>query len=119
MIDTTQKMMDVKMKLADSMVGNGDELRMSVLKMMEKIEKWNEELELMMEEKRESNPIVGRVLEHAARSMGLTVPSTNRRTEDTLATVDSGLGRDTITTTGGTSKNDDENFVTSLLTNNE
>ena len=86
MIDTTQKMIDVKMNLVDSMVGNGmcDKLRMSVLKMMEKIEKWNEELELMMAEKRESNPIVGRVLEHAARSMGLTVPSTNRT--DTLAT---------------------------------
>ena len=110
MIDTTQKMMDVKMKLADSMVGNGDELRMSVLKMMEKIEKWNEELEIMMDEKHESNPIVGRVLKHAMHSMVLTVPSTNRRTEDTLATVDSGLG---------IAKNDDENFVTSLLTNNE
>jgi hypothetical protein len=121
MIDTTQKMIDVKMRLADSaMDGNemGDELRMSVFKMMEKIEKWNEEMEQMMEEKRESNPIVSRVLEHAARSMGLAVPSTNRRTEDTLATVDSGLGVATITTTGGTSKNDDENFVTSLLTNN-
>ena len=110
MIDTTQKMIDVKMTLlADSMVGNGmgDELRMSVFKMMEKIEKWNEEMERMMEEKRESNPIVGRVLEHAARSMGLVVPSTNRRTDDTLATVDSGLGVGaTITTTGGTSKND-------------
>jgi hypothetical protein len=57
MMDTTpKKMIGVKMKLADSMVGNGmgDELRMSVLKMMEKIEKWNEELELMMEEKHES-----------------------------------------------------------------
>ena len=75
MFDTTQKMIDVKMNLADSMVGNGmgDELRMSVLKMMEKIEKWNEELELMMAEKHESNPIVGRVLEHAAHSMGLNL----------------------------------------------
>ena len=101
MIDTTQKMIDVKMNLADSMVGNGmgDELRMSVLKMMERIEKWNEELELMMAEKRESNPIVGRVLEHAAHSMGLTVPIARMMT--------------------GTSKNDDENFVTSLLTNNK
>ena len=89
MIDTTQKMIDVKMRLADS-----------------------------MEEKRESNPIVGRVLEHAARSMGLAVPSTNGRTDDALATVDSGLGVATITTTGGTSKNDDKNFVASLLTNN-
>ena len=122
MMDTTQKMIDVKMKLADLMVGNGmgDELRMSVLNMMEKIEKWNEEMERMMEEKRESNPIVGRVLEHAARSMGLAVPSTNRRTDDTLKTVVSGLGgvATVTTTTGGTSKNDDENFVTSLLTNN-
>ena len=41
MIDTEQKMVDVKMKLADSMVGNGlgDELRMTVMKMMDKIEK--------------------------------------------------------------------------------
>ena len=110
LIDTTQKMIDVKMRLADSMEGNGmgDELRMSVFKMMEKIEKWNEEMERMMEEKWESNPIVGRVLEHAARSMGLAVPSTNRRTDVTLATVGSGLGVATITTTGGTSKNDDE-----------
>ena len=115
MIDTTQKMMDVKMKLADSMVGNGDELRMSVLKMMEKIEKWNEELELVIEEKRESNPIVGRVLEHAAHSMGLTAP-TNRT--DTLETVDS-LGLALHTKMTGNSKSDDENFVTSLLTNNE
>ena len=91
----------------------GDELRMSVFKMMEKIEKWNEEMERMMEEKRESNPIVGRVLEHAARSMGLVVPSTNRMTDDT-----SGLGVGATTTGGGTSKNDDENFVTSLLTKN-
>ncbi len=99
-------MIDVKMKLADSMVGNGmgDELRMSVLKMMEKIEKWNEELELMMAEKRESNPIVGRVLEHAVHSMGLTVPSTNRTA--TLATVNSGLELATMVT--GTSKNDDD-----------
>ena len=37
----------MKMRLADSMEGNGmgDELRMSVFKMMEKIEKWNEEME--------------------------------------------------------------------------
>ena len=56
------------------MVGNGmgDELRMSVLKMMEKIEKWSEELELMLTKKRESNPNVGWVLEHATRSMGFT-----------------------------------------------
>ena len=68
----------------------------------------------MMEEKRESNPIVGRVLEHAAHSMGLTVP-TNRT--DTLDTVDSGLEIPMKMT--GNSKNDDENFVTSLLTNNK
>jgi len=92
-------MIDMNMKLADSMVGNGmgDELRMSVLKMMEKIEKWNEELELMMDEKRVSNPIVGPVLEHTARSMGLTAPPTKRT--DTLETVNSlGLAIPTMTT---------------------
>ena len=98
MIDTTLKMIDVKMNLADSMVGNGrlgDDLRMSVLKMMEKIEKWNEELEVMMVEKRESNPIVGWVIEHAAHSMGLMLPSTNRT--------------DLAMMTTGVLKNDDEN----------
>ncbi len=118
MMDTTQKMIDVNMKLVDSMVGNGmgDELRMSVLKMMEKIEKWNEELELMMEEKRVSNPIVGWVLEHAAHSMGLTAPPTKRT--DTLETVNSlGLAIPMMMT--GNLKNDDDDFVTSLLTNDE
>jgi len=100
------------------MVGNGmgDELRMSVLKMMEKIEKWNEELELVMEKKRVSNPIVGRVLEHDARSMGLTAPPTKRT--DTLETVDS-LGSAIPTMTTGNSKNDDDDFVTSLLLTND
>ncbi len=119
MMDTTQKMVDMKMKLADSMVGNrmGDELRMSVLKMMEKIEKWNEELELMMEEKRVSNPIVGRVLEHAARSMGLTAPPTKRT--DTLETVDLlALGLELPTMTTDNSRNSDDGFVSSLPTNN-
>jgi hypothetical protein len=117
MIDTTQNMIDVKMRLADSIVRNGmgDELRMSVFQMMEKIEKWNEELELMIAEKRESNPILGRVLEHAARSMGLTAPRMNRTS--TLATVDLGTDRVDTMTTGTPLKSDDENFVTSLLTN--
>jgi len=118
MIDTTQKMIDVKMRLADSMVGNGmgDEMRMSVFQMMEKIEKWNEELERMMAEKCESNPIVGGVLEDAVRSMGLTVIRTNRTS--TLATVDSGTEDLATMTTITPLKSDGENFVTSLLTNN-
>jgi len=41
--------------------------------MMDKIDKLNEELALLKNEKRVSNPIVGRVLEHAARSMGMMV----------------------------------------------
>ena len=101
MIDTEQKMIDVKMKLADSMVGNGlvcDKLRMSVMKMMDKIEKWNEDLGLMMKELRISNLIVGRVLEHAARPMGLTVVATNP-TENL--------------------KNDDEDFVAEVLNSDE
>ncbi len=40
------------MKFADSMVGNGlgDQLRMFVLKMMDKIDEWNDELGLHMKE---------------------------------------------------------------------
>jgi hypothetical protein len=71
MIDTEQKMVDVKMKLADSMVGNGlgDKLRMSIMKMMDKIEKWNDDLGLLMKEQCISNPTVGWVFKHEARSM--------------------------------------------------
>ena len=108
----------MKMKLVDLKVGSGmgDKLRMSVLKMMKKIENWNEELELMMEEKRVSNPIVGRVLEHTTRSMGLTAPSTKRT--DTLETVDS-LRLAIPTTTTDNSRNYGDDIVTSLLTNDE
>jgi len=75
LIDSEQKMIDVKMKLADSMLGNGlsDQLRLSVILMMDKIDKLSEELALLKKEKCVSNPIVGRVLKHAARSMGMTV----------------------------------------------
>ena len=40
----------MKMKLADSMLGNGlgDQLRMSVIVMMDKIDKLNEELGMLM-----------------------------------------------------------------------
>ena len=74
MIDSEQKIIDVKMKLADSMGnGLGDQLRMSVIVMMDKIDMLNKELGMLMNEKRVSNPIVGQILEHAARLMGMTV----------------------------------------------
>ena len=75
LIDSEQKVIDVKMKLADSMLGNGlgDQFRMSVILMMDKIDKLNEELALLKNEKRVSNPIVGHVLEHTAHLMGMTV----------------------------------------------
>ncbi len=68
-------MIDVKMKSADSMLGNGlgDQLRMSVILMMDKIDKLNKELALLKNVKRVSNLIVGHVLEHAARLMGMMV----------------------------------------------
>ena len=68
-------MIDVNMKLADSMLGNGlgDQLRMSAISMINKIDKLNKELALLKNEKLVSNPIVGRVLEHTARLMGMTV----------------------------------------------
>jgi hypothetical protein len=47
MIDTEQRMINVKMKLMDTMVvagGSGVQLRMSVLIMMDKINKWNNKL---------------------------------------------------------------------------
>ena len=46
---------------------------MSAISMIDKIDKLNKELALLKNEKRESNPIVQHVLEHAARLMGMTV----------------------------------------------
>jgi hypothetical protein len=62
LIDSEQKVIDVKMKLADSMLGNGlgDQFRMSVILMMDKIDKLNEKLALLKNEKRVSNPITQR-----------------------------------------------------------
>jgi hypothetical protein len=40
---------------------------------MDKLEQLNADLEIMMREVRSINPIVGNVLENAAKSMGLTV----------------------------------------------
>ena len=40
---------------------------------MDKIDTLNKELALLKNEKSVSNPIVGRVLKHAVRSMGMTV----------------------------------------------
>ena len=63
LIDSEQKMIDVKMKLADLMLGNGsgDQLRMSVILMMDKIDKLNKELALLKNEKLVSNSIVPNV----------------------------------------------------------
>ena len=41
--------------------------------LMDKIDQLSEELALLKNEKRVSNPIIGRVLKHAARSMGMMV----------------------------------------------
>ena len=106
MIDTEQRMIDIKMKLMDSMVivgGLSEQLQMSVLTMMDKIDKWYNELGLLGKEKRVSNPIVGRVLDHAAHSIGIVaMPTMIASTKPT-----------------GNLKNNNDYFVASVLEGKE
>jgi len=53
------------------MGGSEAQVNFSIQLLMEKLERFSEELETMMQEKRKTNPIVGNVLTMAAKAMGL------------------------------------------------
>jgi tape measure domain-containing protein len=69
-IESTERLIEFKMKNLERM---GVDSFDGINNLMDKLEQLNADLEIMMGEVRSINPIVGNVLENAAKSMGLTV----------------------------------------------
>ena len=69
-IESTERLIELKMKMSERMDVDSFE---GINNLMDKLERLNADLEIMMGEVRSINPIVGNVLENAAKSMGLTV----------------------------------------------
>ena len=72
-IESTERLIELKLKTSERMIMGGSEAQVnfSIQLLMEKLERFSEELETMMQEKRKTNPIVGNVLTMAAKAMGL------------------------------------------------
>jgi hypothetical protein len=72
-IKSTEQLIELKMKMLDRMGGGGSEAYclMALNTLMDKLEKLNLDLDLMMSEVWATNPIVGNVLANAANTMGL------------------------------------------------
>ncbi len=69
-IESTERLIEFKMKMSERM---GLESFDGINNLMDKLERLNADLEIMMGEGWSINPIVGNVLGNAAKSMGLTV----------------------------------------------
>jgi tape measure domain-containing protein len=69
-IESAERLIEFKMKMSERL---GLDLFDGINNQMDKLEQLNADLEIMMGEARSINPIVGNVLENAAKSMGLTV----------------------------------------------
>jgi hypothetical protein len=72
-IKANQKLIQTKMKMMDTMVDGISKTQffMSITSLKDKVERVNEELAMIGNEKRSTNPIVDRVLLHTVESMGL------------------------------------------------
>jgi len=72
-IESTERLIELKLKTSERMIMGGSEAQVnfSIQLLMEKLERFSDELETMMQEKRKTNPIVGNVLTMAAKAMGL------------------------------------------------
>jgi tape measure domain-containing protein len=69
-IESTERLIEFEMKMSERM---GLDSFDGINNLMDKLEQLNADLEIMMREVRSINPIVGNLLENAAKSMGLTV----------------------------------------------
>jgi hypothetical protein len=72
-IESMERLIKLKLKTSERMSMGGSEVQvfMTINILMEKLEKLNEDLDSMMNEKRVTNPIVGNVLAIATKVMGL------------------------------------------------
>ena len=71
-IEMNQKLIDTKMKMMDTMVDGVSKTQffMPITSLMDKVERLNEELAMIGNKKRSTNPIVDWVLLHAVESWG-------------------------------------------------
>ena len=78
-IESTERLVDLKMKMADRMGVDGSETDnlMAINRLMEKLEQLNADLVSMVSEVRLTNPIVGNVLDNAKKAMGLLTTTAN------------------------------------------
>jgi hypothetical protein len=78
-IESTERLVELKMKLADRMGVEGSESDnlMAINRLMEKLEQLNADLSSMVLEVRMTNPIVGNVLDNAKKAMGLVTTTAN------------------------------------------
>ena len=78
-IESTERHVELKMKMADSMGVDSSETQhlMAINRLMEKLEQLNTDLASMVAEVRLTNPIVGNVLDNAKKAMGLITTTAN------------------------------------------
>jgi hypothetical protein len=83
-IESTERLVELKMKLADRMGVEGSESDnlMAINRLMEKLEQLNADLSSMVLEVRMTNPIVGNVLDNAKKAMGLVTTTANRNDDE-------------------------------------
>jgi hypothetical protein len=81
-IESTERLVELKMKMADRMGVEGSETHnlMAINLLMEKLEQLNADLASMVSEVRLTNPIVGNVLDNAKKAMGLDTTTANGTT---------------------------------------
>ena len=78
-IESTERLVELKMKMADRMGVEGSETHnlMAINLLMEKLEQLNADLASMVSEVRLTNPIVCNVLDNAKKAMGLDTTTAN------------------------------------------
>jgi hypothetical protein len=82
--EVNQKLIDTKMKMMNTMVAGVSKMQyfMLITSLMDKVEQLNEELAMLGNKKRSTNPIVDRLLLNAVESMGLKEHGTKTSGEE-------------------------------------
>ena len=96
LIESTENLIGLKLKMVDR-IGNGDssaQFNMSINILMEKLERLNGELEQLSADTTKINPIVGSVLDQAAKAMGLPKRDDLENDDEDVSFVASILGNE-------------------------
>jgi hypothetical protein len=96
LIESMENLIGLKLKMVDR-IGNGDssaQFNMSINILMEKLERLNGELEQLSADTTKINPIVGSVLDQAAKAMGLPKRDDLENDDEDVSFVASILGNE-------------------------